>query len=229
MCDLDDWGALMPSNICYQRTGKFSVATATRRGSHRCNKPHIEQVDPPAPSLSDTESCIKILHWVRHGHGMHNAAYEEGRRLGLTWRGGIKGMMSAPELSDAHLTPKGEEQAKLLGKALRRGGHLKNVELVIVSPLSRALQTACIALEGTTVHHLAMQSAQECTNAQLRSTDDKNKFIVVENLREMIDEKPCERRREINELEEEFPRCDFSSIEPSDPLWYVPCCGTAKI
>jgi broad specificity phosphatase PhoE len=230
MClDLDDWGALLPSNICYQGTGKFSVATATRCSSHRRNKPHVEQVDPPEPSLSDQKPQIKMLHWIRHGHGTHNAAYEEGRRLGLTWRKNIKGMMSAPELLDARLTTKGEEQARLLGEALRSGDHLKNVELVIVSPLSRALQTACIALEGTAVHHLDLQSAQECTNTQQCSAGDKNKFIVVEILREMIDEKPCERRREISELEDEFPRCDFSSIASSDPLWYVPCCGAARV
>jgi hypothetical protein len=42
----------------------------------------------------------KIIHFIRHGHGTHNAAYEEGRRQQLTWKRGIKQMMAHPSLAD---------------------------------------------------------------------------------------------------------------------------------
>jgi broad specificity phosphatase PhoE len=71
------------------------------------------------------------------------------------------------------------------------------VELIVASTLSRALQTASYAF-GTT---------------------REIPFVAVEEWRERIDEKPCERRRTVSELKSDFPHVDFSGVTSEDPLW----------
>jgi broad specificity phosphatase PhoE len=71
------------------------------------------------------------------------------------------------------------------------------VELIVASTLSRALQTASYAF----------------------GTEGQIPFIAVEEWRERIDEKPCERRRTVSELGADFPHVDFSEITNEDMVW----------
>mmetsp|Transcript_39350 Transcript_39350/g.93078 ORF Transcript_39350/g.93078 Transcript_39350/m.93078 type:complete len:250 (-) Transcript_39350:179-928(-) len=82
----------------------------------------------------------KTVCFIRHGQAMHNIPYEQGKRD------------EAIKILDPHLTDLGREQAKsmqenpLLLEALG-GDDCSGVELVVVSPLSRTIQTALLGLE----------------------------------------------------------------------------------
>ena len=82
------------------------------------------------------EGSEKTILFLRHGHGEHS----EG-----DW-----------QLPDPHLTSNGVEQAKWCGRMIRDdayGGHLQSaLELVVVSPLKRTIQTA-ISLNMPSVRH----------------------------------------------------------------------------
>lgn len=66
-----------------------------------------------------------MLYLIRHGHGRHNETKD----------------YDNPKFVDAILTQKGKEQSK----NLRAISELKNPDIVISSPLSRAFETACLA------------------------------------------------------------------------------------
>ncbi|KAI3933113.1 hypothetical protein MKW92_002269 [Papaver armeniacum] len=73
----------------------------------------------------------KTLHLVRHAQGVHNV---EGEKDFSAYK--------SEEFFDAQLTPLGWEQVDNLHKHVHECGLDKKVELVIVSPLLRTLQTA---------------------------------------------------------------------------------------
>lgn len=93
-------------------------------------------------SLFLSERC-KHIYFIRHAEGEHNAA--------VTRRGGDHSILEpgtpgSAEFVDAQLTAKGKAQCMLLRRriaAMRRADpHAVPVELVVVSPLTRTLQTA---------------------------------------------------------------------------------------
>lgn len=74
---------------------------------------------------------------MRHGQGFHNVAglSDECEYLNPRWL-------------DAHLTPAGFQQAAALRRHLRRLPALLPVEVVVTSPMTRALETATAAFGG---------------------------------------------------------------------------------
>jgi hypothetical protein len=74
------------------------------------------------PLLSLYPLCnTKVVHFIRHGEGFHNV--------------GIPGF-------DSHLTPRGWQQARALGRHMFTHLPCLEVQLVVVSPLMRTLETA---------------------------------------------------------------------------------------
>lgn len=138
----------------------------------------------PAHRLSPN---AKIVHFVRHAEGHHNVA---GRK------NPVFGYMSE-ELVDAQLTPKGIEQCEALRQKAKSS--LRNVELVVTSPLRRTMQTAMYTfpfLKGAIP------------------------WIAIEHVREQTGLHPCDRRLSITEHKENFPFIDFDLVEnDSDPLY----------
>ena len=126
----------------------------------------------------------QCLYLIRHGKALHNELYE------------IIGVHAfrAPEVIDSPLTNVGHQQARVLAETI----HEKNIDLVLVSPLMRALQTA---------HGIFKD-----TNIPIR---------CLECLREYpIGEDTCNQRSDISLLRVRFPRIDFSKIEiDEDILW----------
>lgn len=66
-------------------------------------------------------SYSKTVHFIRHGEGFHNVGLNN---------------------QDAHLTPRGWEQAHALGRHMSLTTPCSGVQLVVVSPMMRALETA---------------------------------------------------------------------------------------
>lgn len=85
----------------------------------------------------------KTLYLIRHGIAVHNVAQHENKNFD-----------PASELyTDAPLISRCESQSMITGKKLRdilnaRTGDSTSIELIVVSPLTRCIQTAAIAFPG---------------------------------------------------------------------------------
>ncbi|KXL44839.1 hypothetical protein M433DRAFT_58341 [Acidomyces richmondensis BFW] len=119
-----------------------------------------------------------ILHIMRHGQGYHSEAVSsEGHRI-----------------RDPYLTPKGEEQCVERRNTFDR--HEK-VELLLASPLRRALQTCALSFEPAVNRGLqivALPMAEEASDA------------------------PCDTGSEVEVLKREFPQVDFDHLSHG---WFV--------
>ena len=124
------------------------------------------------------------LYLIRHGKALHNELYDI---IGVN-------AFRAPEVVDSPLTSEGHQQALDLGETI----HDKNIELVLVSPLTRALQTAHGIFKNTDIPIRCLECLREYP----------------------IGEDTCNQRSDISLLKVRFPRIDFSKIEiDEDILW----------
>lgn len=132
---------------------------------------------------------VKVVHFIRHGEAEHNvAARLHGRQEYRKW-----------EFLDAPLTEKGREQAREARTVLLP--HMKP-QVVLVSPLTRTLQTA-----------------EEIF--QPRPDEEKQpRFEVWESVRERIGQNPCDKRRKVSEIRPQFPLFSFDRVQDDDHhLW----------
>lgn len=109
---------------------------------------------------------------IRHGESTFNAAH---RATGVD-----------PNHRDARLTPRGEAQAREARKGLRD----IPFELVVVSPLTRAIQTAALAFEG----------------------HPSQPRFLVEVLHRECQESSCDVGRAASELAADFPHLDVGHL-----------------
>nr|XP_043615387.1 phosphoglycerate mutase-like protein isoform X2 [Erigeron canadensis] len=156
----------------------------------------------------------KTIHLVRHAQGIHNVAGEKDHSAYMS-----------EELFDAHLTPLGWQQVDNLRKHVHASGISKKIELVVVSPLLRTMQTAVGAFggEGSTdrndVSPLMVEYTGDSNHPAISSLNCPP-FIAVELCREHLGVHPCDRRRSVTEYKTMFPAIDFSLIEnDGDVLW----------
>ncbi|XVF70893.1 hypothetical protein PTKIN_Ptkin11bG0198800 [Pterospermum kingtungense] len=134
----------------------------------------------------------KTLHLVRHGQAMHNVEGDKNREALLS-----------PHLFDAQLSPLGLQQVAKLRKDAR--GLLDRVDLVITSPLSRAMETA-VRVFGS--------------GGQMTPTLNSPQIMAVELCRDRMGIRPCDMRRKVSECRSLFPSIDFSMMDGEDDnLW----------
>lgn len=143
----------------------------------------------PGPAAKAGEQTI---FFVRHAEGWHN---KHSREL-ANWKTDALGLR--PEYRDAKLTPVGEEQARSLNAELRGDAAFAPPEVVVVSTLSRTIQTATLAFEGL----------------------DAGPFVATELCRERIADHECDHRAPRRDLERDWPSVDFSGVaDDEDTLW----------
>ncbi|KAG2785692.1 hypothetical protein PC129_g10110 [Phytophthora cactorum] len=141
---------------------------------------------------------VKVVYFVRHAQGYHNVA-EEKYGVGR-WEDEFA---RTDEFLDPDLTPFGVEDAKTKGPPsvkteLERG--MPPIERVVVSPLSRAIQTA--------------QSFFTKDQVPNRS------FLCMKNCREVFDCYTFDKRRSLSEIKSKFPDVDFKRMkDEGDLLW----------
>ncbi|KAM3393063.1 hypothetical protein ACQJBY_013966 [Aegilops geniculata] len=122
----------------------------------------------------------KIVYLVRHAQGFHNAA-EESDIIDCT----------SPALLDAQLTPLGWSQVDCLREHVTECGLAKKIELVIVSPLMRTLQTAVGVFgggnytDGVSAPPLMVEGAEN-SGRPLISSLNCPLFLAVEACREKL-------------------------------------------
>ena len=126
----------------------------------------------------------KYLYLIRHGKALHNELFE---KMGVN-------AFRIKDTIDSSLTKQGHEQSIHLGQTWE----IKDeIELVLVSPLTRALETAVNIFGNNTP------------------------IVCQEFLREYpIGEDTCNKRSDTNLLIKNFPTIDFSHIHSqTDTLW----------
>ncbi|KAK3717942.1 hypothetical protein LTR37_005368 [Vermiconidia calcicola] len=136
-------------------------------------KPEEEE----ARITANVSAVAPILHIMRHGQGYHSVT-ENGH-----------------DIHDPHLTPEGEEQCRKRRETFDRHD---NIELLLASPLRRALQTCTITFQPGIERGLriiALPMAEEASDA------------------------PCDTGSEVEVLKKEFPdNIDFDNVKHD---WYV--------
>jgi len=126
----------------------------------------------------------KILHLVRHGHSLHNELFH---KIGVQ-------AFRIPLTIDSPLTNEGHLQSIELGQSWQ---NKKEIELVLVSPLTRTLET-CMNIFG----------------------DTEIPIISQEFLREYpIGEDTCNKRSSLTSLTNRFPKIEFQLDVDQDTLW----------
>ncbi|MED6145574.1 hypothetical protein PIB30_026433 [Stylosanthes scabra] len=166
-----------------------------------------------APCLFPLHRC-KTIHLVRHAQGIHNVEGDKNYDAYLN-----------PAYFDAQLTPLGWKQVDNLRKHVRASGLLERIDLVIVSPLLRTLQTAVGVfggedyIDGTDALPLMIAHAGNSSHDAISSIDCPP-VVAVELCREHLGVHPCDKRRSINEYQHLFPAIDFSLIDSNEDIWW---------
>lgn len=200
---------------------------------------HHHHVAPPPPPFSPfllPFRSAKVLTLVRHAQGYHNAAGERDRE-----------QYKSERYRDAHLTRRGWRQAEAAGRHWRGvyGGAplplLPRPELVVVSPLTRTLETACAIFgeaheeeeegdleeegsKGTTRRRRLLMRRRPAVAGRVAPAPAFSAdlpFIAHELCREESGLHPCDGRLPISQKRLAFPGVDFSLVESDelDPLY----------
>lgn len=128
---------------------------------------------------------MKHIYCIRHGLAMHNVLY---KKYGTP-------IFSDPHYVDTLLVPEGHKQSIQLGKTWT---DINKIELVIVSPLKRTLDTAINIFQDKQVPIVALDESREYP----------------------LGLHTCNKRKYKEELEILYPTVDFSSLETNyDNLW----------
>ena len=126
----------------------------------------------------------QTLHLIRHGHSLHNELFH---------KIGVKAFRM-PDCIDSPLTNEGHLQSIELGNTWQKKNE---IELVLVSPLTRTLDTAMNIFGDTDIP-----------------------MVSEEFLREYpIGEDTCNKRSSLTLLKNKYPRIDFNLISDQDTLW----------
>jgi broad specificity phosphatase PhoE len=143
----------------------------------------------------------KIIHFQRHGQGYHNLLGDITRYLGKEFNIDDNDPTVNPfvrsDIYDSPLTSKGRQEAA----NQRIHASKLSPEVIIVSPLHRAIQTALISFSD----HL----------------DQGTKFIAHDGCREQLGLLTCNRALPLSQTRLEFPQIDFSLVThgEEDHLW----------
>ncbi|KAF3571530.1 hypothetical protein F2Q69_00060593, partial [Brassica cretica] len=142
------------------------------------------------PPIVALELCRERM--VRHAQGIHNVVLEEKREIDE-----IGDVHLSPKLFDAPLSPKGVQQVSEQHKQIVESGLLNNIELVITSPLRRAMETAVGIFRG---------------HKDINLSHNFPPIVALELCRERMGLYPCDRRESISTRRICFPEIDFTMV-----------------
>lgn len=164
------------------------------------------------------QNCTKTVHFIRHAEAFSNAAAKvSGHGAYASW-----------DFVDACLTKNGWQQVFELRKTMSaRGIH---PELVVVSPLRRALMT-CAGLFSSSspdqdLHEDPLMMVQheevpgKVVGMDALSAKESPVVVAHELIRERIGFHPCDRRGPISAARASFPYVDFSLIEEEEDVYW---------
>jgi len=170
----------------------------------------------PGEATSDDE---KTIYFVRHAEGYHN----KGERELPNWKTDQLGL--DPKYRDARLTPAGIAQSEALNKDLRKRS-VPPPELIVVSTLSRTIQTAQTGfkdLPGWPTTFVGTELCRERISVHPASpfngaASDRWRGRGVDGTFAQVHE--CDHRRTLTDLKRDFPFVDFALVkDEDDALW----------
>ncbi|KAL7513536.1 hypothetical protein ACHAXN_012009 [Cyclotella atomus] len=148
---------------------------------------------PTTPLLAPKRIMV-----LRHGQAIHNPRAELARENGCSFEEFLQ-LMHEDDAFDADLTALGEEQAKQAGLIGHVQDALQKVDMIVSSPLSRAIHTADL------FHNTTSNSSP--------------KRVAIEHFREINGKLLNAKRRPRTELETIFPHWNFSHVPSTDATW----------
>eukprot|EP01052_Picozoa_sp_SAG31_P001282 SAG31_NODE_43_length_31224_cov_10.112578_9_plen_335_part_00 len=176
----------------------FELSPEMRKELNKQRQTQMDRLEKSRRRLATHNKHVKRVHFIRHGQAKHNAAsLLPGAICDCRQPGGSKGACpyNQDAVLDAALTEAGTQQAAALQAMTEKVG----VELIVVSPLRRAVQTALLAF-----HH---PDGFRCS------------MVAVEACREKSGMHLCDRRRPTLHIMKEFRRLDVSELSETDLLW----------
>ena len=150
------------------------------------------------PNMTPMTTPKRII-FLRHGQAAHNPRAEVARENGCSFEEFLQ-LMHEDDAYDADLTSLGEQQATEAGTQYTVNEALQNVDMIVSSPLSRAIRTADL------VH-----------NSQRGKSLPRR--VAIEEFREINGKLLNAKRRPRTELESIFPHWNFSHIPSTDETW----------
>jgi len=144
--------------------------------------------------FASAKSTHKHLWIVRHGQATHNPRAEIAKEAGCSHEEFLE-LMRQDDALDAELTELGEHQAASVGQNC--AWDQLQLQLVVSSPLSRAIRTADLVAPPT----------------------NEVKRVSIEGFREINGWLLNAKRRHVSELSEKFPAWDFGQLTLADTLW----------
>jgi broad specificity phosphatase PhoE len=123
----------------------------------------------------------KTLYWVRHGESLSNISE------------------SNYQIVDPCLTLKGYEQCELLKKKIEINKIIDNLDLIVVSPLNRTLETYYNIIDNKKYNNILT--------------------ISLDEIREHIDN-PCHKRISISEKKNKYKFVNFDKIKNNQDFMY---------
>jgi len=153
-------------------------------------------------SENDGSTVTKLIHFQRHGEGYHNlisALYREAVGTFDVYDPDPKANpLASTVLIDSPLTHRGYEESA----ARQVEASACNPEVIIVSPLQRAVQTALITFEKQ--YHNGVP------------------FVAHEGCRERLGLHTCNKRRPLSRTCLDFPQVDFSLVPSDEDVLWMP-------
>lgn len=145
-------------------------------------------------SSFNSTTITKIIHFQRHGHSYHillaqlyddqNLSYD------INESNPLKNPFFLPDIADSPLTQRGRMECE----ARRHEASLLRPQLVIMSPLHRAIQTALI------------------TFSDYYRSNDRIPWIVHEGCREQLGFLTCNKCLPLSQTKNEFPTLDYTYV-----------------
>ncbi len=172
--------------------------------------------DSNSNNSNDEEVITKIIHFQRHGQGYHNLLGDLVRSMGndieIDDPNPETNPFVKPEIQDSPLTFQGRTEAA----SQRYKASMLSPEVIIVSPLQRAIQTAQLSF----VDHIM-------SNTDKKDDDDDDDdvdvvpFIAHEGCREQLGFLTCNKALPLSQMKMDYPLVDFSLIThgEDDTLW----------
>jgi broad specificity phosphatase PhoE len=157
----------------------------------------------------------KRLWIIRHGQATHNPRAEKAKSEGCSHDEFME-LMRQDDSLDAELTEWGQMQATQLNEHLHStiSGIFQKVQLVVSSPLSRAIHTADLALPSA---HMGAASPL------VGEANNKNhRRVCVEHFREINGWLLNAQRRNITDLSQRFPAWEMTELEHHDDVLWKP-------
>lgn len=177
------------------------------RNSNFSNAGKVEKLLAAGNAENENAITTKIVHFQRHGQGYHNLLGDVLRDAGI--RPDIFSSDPAinpwirPEIVDSPLTELGKRQCE----GQRASASLLNPEVVVVSPLLRAVQTAKLSFAD-----------YDCDSSN--NGNSAVPWIAHEGCREELGYLVCNKRRQLSEIRSDFPELQYPpEMAEEDNLW----------